>query len=169
MGHTTALIADLIDILTREQASTQVLLRLLEEERGAIRSFSSEQLEACVAAKFRTLRDIEALEAQRDAVVGALAGAWEADPDSLTLEAIATRLPTEEADRLRRCSDRLKASVRAALEVSRLNGSVITRIRSFFDRSLSGWHSAGEPPGLYSQAGLLRPAGPGGRLVQRKG
>lgn len=135
-------VAELVDLLAEEERLYAELLRIGQQEQGAILGNEPTQLRALVAAKERTIERIARAETERQSWLAAWTTVRGLVAD-LTLAELARGLPATDASRLAAVRDALLRRVRDVAEMNNRNSQLLGGALRIVNRSIEVYSRVG--------------------------
>ncbi|MDP1946077.1 MAG: flagellar export chaperone FlgN [Nitrospirota bacterium] len=169
MFNTATTTAAILDILTREAAHCDLLNHTLQQERNALRQLSLAEFPSLNAQRLNDLQGLQALEAEREAVVHRCADAWGLSRTTLSLQAVIDRLAPPDKREVERCHERLTAKVRALRQETAVNELLVAGIQTLCRKAMHLTSEALPKRDTYSASGESQRAGIGGTMLRQRG
>lgn len=169
MSNTASAAASILDILTREEAHCNLLCQTLQQERNALRRLSVEEFPALNEQRLRNLQQLQALEAERTAVVNRLADAWRLPREIMTLQVIIDRLDQRDQRDVEQCHERLTTKVRTLRQDTAVNAALVAGIQTLCRKAMHLTSEALPEQGIYSASGKSQRVGIGGTMLRQRG
>jgi len=139
----------------------QVLLALLQEEKGLIVEADNEALIRCVARKEDCLSRISELEKTRQAAMEDIVP----ETPAISLKALIPSLPRERHERLRRSHERLEVLMASIQELNQLNGLLVQRVLGQISGLMRLFQQMTRAGKTYQPTGAMHPSPLQGRSI----
>ena len=161
----TALSAQLIEILLREQASCQALLETVEAERHAIKILAIGDFHPINVRRIAVLEQLQSIAEARDLAVGRIADATSLPGPIMSLQGLLDRWQGPEAAAVRRQHGTLMAIAKRVREEIKQNVVLIENFRGFIEHALTagasamtdgkGYNRTGKPAAVHPLSAVL--------------
>ncbi|MCA1959012.1 MAG: flagellar protein FlgN [Nitrospira sp.] len=159
-------LADLSRLLGQEEDACRALLKILEDERQAVRSLAIEKLHSINGERLALLESLQRLAREADESLRGLA-AERGFPQPTSWQVVLDRLMPEEAGGLRARHRSLIEAAESVREGLRRNGTLVDAIRTVIDQALSAGSAVAQERQGYGSDGRRTSMSANGFLYQR--
>ncbi len=149
----TILIDGLIDVLNKETAMYEGILKLSKNKTDVIVKGKVIELESITRLEQSLILQMGKLERERENLVDAIAAALKLKASDITLTGLEKLLPKEQAERLRDCHNKLPKLVKDLGEANVLNSKLIRNSLEYIDFSINILTSIGATGNNYGYTG----------------
>lgn len=165
----TALSAQLIDALVREQAACEALLETVEAERHAIKSLAIGEFNSINIRRIAVLEELQSIADARDRSIRKIADAASMQGPTASLQALLDRWQGEEAPTVRRHHDALLATAKQVRDEIKQNVVLIENFRGFIEHALTAGAAAMTDGKAYGRTGKPSSAHPLSAVLYQQG
>jgi xanthine dehydrogenase iron-sulfur cluster and FAD-binding subunit A len=165
----TALSAQLIDILFREQASCHALLETVEAERHAIKTLAIGEFHPINVRRIAALEQLRSIADARDRAVRQIADAASLPGPISSLQVLLDRWTGAEVTAIRGHYDALMVTAKRVREEIKLNVVLIENFRGFIEQALTAGATAMTDGKAYSRTGKPASANPMSAVLYQQG
>lgn len=162
----TPTLADLSRLLGQKEAVCRALLKILEDERQAVRSLAIEKLYSINSERLALLESLQRLARETDELLRDLA-VRHGFPQLMSWQAMLDRLMPEEARELYARHHSLIEAAESVREGLRRNRTLVDAIRTVIDQALSAGSTAAPEQEGYGSDGRRASAPANGFLYQQ--
>ncbi|MEQ1792839.1 MAG: flagellar protein FlgN [Nitrospira sp.] len=166
---TTALSAQLVDILLREQGSCQALLETVEAERLAIKNLAIGEFHPINVRRIAVLEQLQSIAEARDRAVSQIADAVSPTRPVSSVQMLLDRWHGSEAAGVRRQYNTLMTTAKRVREEIKQNVVLIENFRGFIEHALTAGANAMTDGNAYNKAGKPASAHPMSAVLYQQG
>lgn len=165
----TALSAQLIDVLFREQASCHALLETVEAERHAIKALAISEFHTINVRRIAVLEQLQSIAEARELVVRQVADAASLSGPISSLQVLLDRWKGSEVEAIRRHYDAVMVTAKRVREEIKLNVVLIENFRGFIEQALTAGSTAMTDGKAYNRMGKPASANPMSAVLYQQG
>ncbi|MCS6291574.1 MAG: flagellar export chaperone FlgN [Nitrospira sp.] len=165
----TALSAQLIDILLREQTSCQALLETVEAERHAIKSLAIGEFHPINVRRIAVLEQLQSIADAREQAVRQIADSASLPGSISSLQVLLDRWNGSEVSTIRHHHDALMVTAKRVREEIKLNVVLIENFRGFIEQALTAGATAMTDGKSYSRTGKPASGNPTSAVLYQQG
>ncbi len=155
----TISIKKLIDILNKEAAIYEGILKLSKEKTDVIVKGKVTELEGITRAEQAMILQLGKLEEERETLVGELAGQLGKKPEEITVSELEKVLPEDQSKELKECSSKMTGLINEVRDTNGVNSRLIRNSLDYIDFSINILSSAGSAGDIYGKSGQSNDAG----------
>ncbi len=148
----TVLIDELIDILNKETAIYEGVLKLSRSKTDTIVAGKVSELEGITRLEQSMIMQMGKLEAQREKLVGELSVQMKVAAEDITISSLEKLLGEEQSERLKACHRSLDRALKELSGANKLNSKLIKNSLDYIDFSINLLASASSG-NMYGNAG----------------
>ncbi len=149
----TISIKKLIDILNKESAIYEGILKLSREKTDVIVKGRVTELEGITRAEQAVILQLGKLEEEREALVGKLAGQLGMKPEDITISELEKILPKEQSKELKNCSSKMTGLINDLRDTNGMNSKLIKNSLDYIEFSVNVLSNAGSSGDIYGKSG----------------
>lgn len=149
----TALIENLIEILTKEKGFYESILKLSTDKKDVIVAGKISELEGITRLEQSIIVKLGKLEEEREELAWKLAAVLKVKPSEITLSKLVKMVPEEQGSKLKNCQDSLLKTVNDIRNTNTLNSKLIRNSLDYIDFSVNILTNAGVSGNSYSNSG----------------
>lgn len=149
----TISVKKLIDVLNKESAIYEGILKLSREKTEVIVEGKITELEGITRAEQAMILQLGKLEEEREALVGEYALRLGIKPEDLTVSELEKILPKEQSKELKDCSDKMTGLINNLRDTNGMNSKLIKNSLDYIDFSVNVLSNAGSSGDIYGKSG----------------
>ncbi len=149
----TISIKKLIDLLNKESAIYEGILKLSKEKTDVIVKGRVTELEGITRAEQAMILQLGKLEEEREALVGVLAEQLGIKPEDITVSELEKILPKEQSKELKECGNKMTGLMNNLRDSNGMNSKLIRNSLDYIDFSVNVLSNAGSSGDLYGKSG----------------
>ncbi len=149
----TISIKKLIDLLNKESAIYEGIMKLSKEKTDVIVKGRVTELEGITRAEQAMILQLGKLEEEREALVGVLAEQLGIKPEDITVSELEKILPKEQSKELKECSNKMTGLINNLRDSNGMNSKLIKNSLDYIDFSVNVLSNAGSSGDIYGKSG----------------
>lgn len=153
------MIGKLVEILDKEAAVYEDILKLSENKTGIIVKGNVAELESIVKLEQSLVVQLGRLENVREEMVGRISAALHTEPSKVTISQLTTFIGAEESGKLQKCQNRLESVLTELKGKNELNSKLIKSSLDYIDFSINVISSNAATGNNYGDSGSVAEGG----------